>query len=107
MTDTINRQDIPRLDQKFELFHTPDGTVIGRKGSDLYETPITAQHFRTIIDAIDGKRDIEPVLLKEPVQHGFCPNVRRGAKPLAAQDEPCAAVRDGQRVAVLPVEQWL
>jgi len=61
MTDTINRQDIPRLDQKFELFHTPDGTVIGRKGSDLYETPITAQHFRTIIDAIDGKRDIESI----------------------------------------------
>ena len=58
MTDTIRWQDIPHLDQKFELFQTPDGTVMGRKGSDLYETPITAVHFRTIIDAIDGKRDI-------------------------------------------------
>ena len=45
----------------------------------------------------------QAVCLEEPVQHGFRTRVPCGAKPLAAEDKPCAAVGDGQRVAVLPI----
>ena len=44
-----------------------------------------------------------PRRIHQPVQHGFRTRVPCGAKPLAAEDKPCAAVGDGQRVAVLPI----